>query len=756
MNTANLDNIRKSDGTGRRFFKKKRVLVLSVVLILVVWQLISFLVTGSQRQGQALNNLTTLQLEKQRISRTLLLSGTVNSQNSRQVYAPSSLKVLEVLVKKGEHVSSGQVLAKLDTADLEMDIRTARLNLLTAMNSKETAGIEIKNTISTNAASLKAAKLELDSAQRQYKEARREAESNPNAAVQTAKAELEIASRQYSTAKSHAEGNTGAAGLSVKTELAVAERTYEQLYSQGERTENVATAQKELETAQRVYNSLQAQSDNTAAVKSARSELNAAVNKYTQLKQNNVSLSVRATQNRYNTAIEAHRQAQSNPKLNQAANDLQNAQRNYNEAVTKYEAGRSVENPDGDPALQEVVKQNLAIVSEKQAAVTAATEEMKQSIKSAEESMKSAELEYKQSVESSDDNLEQARLAIERAQISYDSAVAAAGEGLINSRDSLDKAQQAYDHALKASRDALGTAKDTLQRAQNAYSSAVSGTQDTLTTAKDSLERANINYESALKNQSDAYTTANTALQRAENSYSSAKLSLQASEQKTVEAAQLSIDLQQVTLDKLNKQLTDAVLLAPISGTVTFSNSTAGQFATGLMFVVEDADHLTVTTTVGESDIGVMQLGQQAVIKTDGTAEEEFKAQVGFLASAADKTATGETSGSTNVQFAAKVDLIQADPRIRIGMNARMNIVLQEKDNVFAVPIEAVVNDAQGEAIYVRRADKLQKLPVASGIQNDILVEITAAALEPGMIIEANGQAAAELLATSPSLRWEE
>lgn len=853
-----------------RIFKHKWIWITLLFLAIAAWWIWSSMLSARGTEAQGLENLQTTSLEKGEITRTLLVSGSVRSQNSRNIYAPSSLKLTEVLVKEGDVVKAGQKLAILATADLVLDIKSAELNLQNSKESLKSAGTDNKNAIATAKGSVDSAALDVRTAQRQYDDTKAQAEKNPGTAVLSARAdvktaerqlavtrgqaegaagsallsskkdlevaqrqydtllaqdqgqsgttvvsakkELDIAQRQYDALAAQTKGNSGNSVLSAKKDLEVAQRAYDQLVAQGNFTPTVQSAKKDLEIAERAYQESQLPVESTPTVKTAKAELTSATNKYAQL-QKGKTLSEQSALNRYNSAVDALNQAQTgaNSQVNQATIAWQNADREYRAAAAAYEASKTIELPAGDPTLKSAADQASANVSEKQAALTAANQAQRDNVKSAQDNVNSSNLDYRQSVESSAEALEQAKQAVDRAQISYDSALKSAAdakmnakdtwdkakqsfdsawnssrEALTNAADALEKSKQAYDVALKGASESLVSAQDSLEKAKQAYDSAVSSSKESLTTARDtldkakqayqnvgntanealaaaqeSLEKSKLGYESALKNQSEAFATAASALERAKNSYESAQLNLQIAESKTEDAAQLSIELQQVSLDKLQKQLADTVITAPISGTVTFKNATVDQFAAGLMFTVEDTSKLTVSAAIGEADIGSMQVGQPAFVQTDGTGDEEFKAKLAYVGASAVKNATAGDSAAatapvnTSVQFAANVDIDKADPRIRVGMNARMTIVLDQKNDVFSVPLDAVTTGDNGDMIYVLQNGQLQELPVTLGIQNDISVEIQSPRLSPGMTIISAAQEASDLLMASPELKGE-
>ncbi|MEG2203925.1 MAG: efflux RND transporter periplasmic adaptor subunit, partial [Oscillospiraceae bacterium] len=239
---------------------------------------------------------------------------------------------------------------------------------------------------------------------------------------------------------------------------------------------------------------------------------------------------------------------------------------------------------------------------------------------------------------------------------------------------------------------------------------------------------ARMNYDAAIKNQE-------LARQRVDRQLETLK--------ETIEKAKLSGDMtaDQLSLTSLQRSLDESTLRAPITGVVTAVYAKEGMPGTGLMFLVEDTDRLVVKTSIREYDIGSVQEGMSAVIKADATGETEFTGEVQHISPAASKAADGSTKTSGNVEFATDVALTTPDSGLRIGMNVRVNIVLEKKEGVFSAPFDAVITNDEGQdVVYVARDDGKGKytaeaVPVTTGMETDFLIEISSDALTEGDLI---------------------
>lgn len=280
-----------------------------------------------------------------------------------------------------------------------------------------------------------------------------------------------------------------------------------------------------------------------------------------------------------------------------------------------------------------------------------------------------------------------------------------------------NSATSSVDKAYRAYKDAKVDLEDAVKKADEEI-------KDQL----DAVDIAQTNYDNANKSLRIAQKAAQKQVDTAKDKITSTELS--------VRNQTSSIDIQ-----KLRKQLTDAQVVAPIEGTVTEVYAKVGEKASGLMFVIENDEALKVKTSIKEYDLPDVQIGMEAIVKTDATEDKEFAGTVGFIAPAAKKAADGSMLSSTNVEFECEVDITEITKELKIGMNARVNIVTESKSNVLAVPYDAILMDENNDSyIYIAEADKndlykVKKVVITQGLQTDFFVEVTSNELKEGSLI---------------------
>jgi HlyD family secretion protein len=74
------------------------------------------------------------------------------------------------------------------------------------------------------------------------------------------------------------------------------------------------------------------------------------------------------------------------------------------------------------------------------------------------------------------------------------------------------------------------------------------------------------------------------------------------------------------------------------------------------------------------------------------------------------------------VKFEVKIDILHADPRLRPGMSANVDIITDERKDVLLLPLEAV--DLAGSRVKRKLAGRAIVTPVRLGLRGDSQIEI--------------------------------
>lgn len=287
---------------------------------------------------------------------------------------------------------------------------------------------------------------------------------------------------------------------------------------------------------------------------------------------------------------------------------------------------------------------------------------------------------------------------------------------------------------------------------------------DEIGSAQDALAMAQAQYEDSVRSQQQQYEQAVQALQKAQNaaertaalfevggvsaeeqeqaqsalaeaqaaikgfSVKDGKVQGSASELKSIETARNALVRKQ-------EALSDGKIISPIDGTVTRVNINVGRFADETddnkpMFVVENLQQLQMKVNVSEYDIADIQAGQKAEITADVLKGQTVSGVVDRV------SPTGELKEGSSAErvIPTVIRLTESNEALIAGINAKAEIIIEEVQNVLAVPIEAVADngDGTGTVMRVKEDSTVETLSVKLGLETDLEIEVISDALQVG------------------------
>lgn len=257
---------------------------------------------------------------------------------------------------------------------------------------------------------------------------------------------------------------------------------------------------------------------------------------------------------------------------------------------------------------------------------------------------------------------------------------------------------------------------------------------DELSKSRMDYENSKDNYDKAVVALENAKLKSNSDLDNAKASYETAKINY---ENKS----------QSIGIEKQKKQLEDCIIKAPIDGTITSVDAIVGSPGAGILFKIEDLKDVTISAKIKEVDIANVKVGQRTEIKTDSTGDSIIDGEVLSISPTAYKvglTQIQEQSQATasDVNFESKIRINNLNENIKVGMKARVNIILAEKSNIYTVPYESIMQNDEINSIYI--AEKItekehkyvvKEIKINTGLESDLDVEISGEGLSEGILI---------------------
>ena len=221
------------------------------------------------------------------------------------------------------------------------------------------------------------------------------------------------------------------------------------------------------------------------------------------------------------------------------------------------------------------------------------------------------------------------------------------------------------------------------------------------------------------------------------------------------------------SLAQANLNLAHTRITAPVDGTVIARRMDVGQtvaasFAAPTIFeIAQDLTKMQLDTNVDESDVGNIQVGQNATFSVDAYPTTTFQGQVMAVRKAPIIT--------TNVvTYDVVIAVSNPDLKLFPGMTANARILTAKLNDTFRVPNavlrihpSAVVLKKFGlsaapagkQQVYVLRDGKLKAIPVEFGISDGQFTAVSASGLQAGdqIVQRFSSAATATTAAASPS-----
>jgi len=202
--------------------------------------------------------------------------------------------------------------------------------------------------------------------------------------------------------------------------------------------------------------------------------------------------------------------------------------------------------------------------------------------------------------------------------------------------------------------------------------------------------------------------------------------------QAAVRAAQANVERAANAAAQEARKLRQGVMLAPRAGLVVYATTGTGEEAkkttVGMvpfqgmdLMYLPDVSSMLVDTQIGEVDLAKVHVGQTATIQLDAYPGATFAGEVTGMASLAKRKiirATGKTTGAK--VFDVTVRVIAADPRLKPGLTATVDVIVNQYDSALTVPLEAVFyDDNERPIVYVRRHGHVEERVVEFADSND-------------------------------------
>ena len=240
--------------------------------------------------------------------------------------------------------------------------------------------------------------------------------------------------------------------------------------------------------------------------------------------------------------------------------------------------------------------------------------------------------------------------------------------------------------------------------------------------ARNTFKRAQQLHERGLMSQVD-YDTADTRLKVMDANYQAAV--------DNIHALKATLQDRRATFELAQKKVNDAVVRAPVAGSVSERLVQPGEFIrenTPVATIVQ-MQPLKLKTAIQERYAGLIRPGQAVAFNVEAFPGRTFAGKIAYVSPAVDQATR---------TFAVEALVDNTDRVLKPGFFAKGVAHTHVDANVMAVPEEAVSTLAGVSTVYVIEAGKARQQQVTLGARQDKLVEVTTGLKGDEMLAETN------------------
>lgn len=233
-------------------------------------------------------------------------------------------------------------------------------------------------------------------------------------------------------------------------------------------------------------------------------------------------------------------------------------------------------------------------------------------------------------------------------------------------------------------------------------------------------------------------------LQRAQ---AKAKAAL-AQKEAELEAKRLAYQIELNRLKRLQEQIQACKIYAPQDGQVIYANQRDGRSDQVLIeegavvrerqpiVMLPDLTAMKVNARVHESRISMIREGLPVRVKVDAYPDEIYSGVVDSVASV--PSSTGSSFMRDIKEYEATVRILDEEEKVsklRPGLTAQMEVLVESREDVLQTPIQSVVSIAGKQFVFVVEGPKVTHREVHVGKSNERFVEVLEGLVEGDQVV---------------------
>ena len=132
---------------------------------------------------------------------------------------------------------------------------------------------------------------------------------------------------------------------------------------------------------------------------------------------------------------------------------------------------------------------------------------------------------------------------------------------------------------------------------------------------------------------------------------------------------------------------------------------------------IPDLSEMHIDLKLEEVDRGKLKLGQTVRVRVDAIPEKEFLADLNWVSPIAALIYRG--GGTSEKTFPARAQLKNLDPRLRPGMSATAEVIIERDPNALLIPVRASFTKNDKPAVFVQTGQRFQERDITVGKRNE-------------------------------------
>ena len=189
-------------------------------------------------------------------------------------------------------------------------------------------------------------------------------------------------------------------------------------------------------------------------------------------------------------------------------------------------------------------------------------------------------------------------------------------------------------------------------------------------------------------------------------------------------------------LESARLELDKTVIVTPFDGVVADVTISEGQEISSMTYAnpairLIDPSDIEMDGVIDEIDIANVEMGQEVIITLDALPDREIGGKVTFISQA------GMIQAGV-VSYKATITLEELDGKLRDGMSATADIVIERRDGVLLIPNRAIQGSWDSpwvEVVVGEQGEQVEQRQITLGLSDGIRTEVLSGLVEGEQVV---------------------